>query len=164
MKNCLPKAFFASSNNLKNVKLKVPLDAHVLPVVRAEGALEQHVEGCLFAVGITKHTVQITSRIQKVHSVSEDKPDKDFDLFADFGLPNPQKWGWWFDGCKAEVVKLRGTELAISPRVNPPVHLLPGRHHLIYNLRKDIVFLCSLQEERGMKSIFHGHIVEEGLH
>jgi hypothetical protein len=88
----------------------------------------------------------------------------DFDLYADFGLPNPQKWGWWFDGCKAEVVKLRGTELAISPRVNPPVHLLPGRHHLIYNLRKDIVFLCSLQGERGMKSIFHEHIVEEGLH
>lgn len=57
----------------------------MLPVVRAEGALEQHVEGCLFAVRITKHTVQITSRIQKafsldqllrVNSVSEDKPDR----------------------------------------------------------------------------------------
>lgn len=85
-----------------------------MPAVPAEGGLEQQMEVCLLVVGITKHTVQIASCIHKAFpleqvfrddSVSEDKPDKNLDLFTNFGLP-PQERRWWFDGCKAEAVEL----------------------------------------------------------
>jgi hypothetical protein len=80
------------------------------------------------------HKVFSLEQILRINYVSEDKPDNDFDLFAHFGLPNPHKrWGR-VDGSKAEIVELRGTELAISLRVNPSIHLFPRSQHLINDL------------------------------
>ncbi|ONM26854.1 hypothetical protein ZEAMMB73_Zm00001d007435 [Zea mays] len=57
-------------------------------------------KSCLFADRVTKDTTLIISRIQeafsleqvlRVDSISENKPNKNFDLFANFGLPNPHE-------------------------------------------------------------------------
>jgi hypothetical protein len=84
--------------HVEEVKVKVPLDACILPTIWAEWALEQKIKGCLFTIGVTKDTLKVVCHVQKAFSleqipridfVSKNKPHKDFDFFADFGLPNP---------------------------------------------------------------------------
>jgi hypothetical protein len=70
-------------------------------------------KSCLFADRVTKDTTLIISRIQeafsleqvlRVDSISEDKPNKNFDLFANFGLPNPHERRWGIDGSVSHAV------------------------------------------------------------
>jgi hypothetical protein len=57
------KSILCIFKHYKEVKLKIPLNTHILPTFQAERSLKQQMEGCLFAVRVTKNTAQITSRI-----------------------------------------------------------------------------------------------------
>lgn len=82
----------------EEVKIEVPLDAHMTLAIWTKWALKQKIECYLFAGAITKDTMKVVSHIQKaisleqilrINFISENKLEKYFDLFTDFGLPNP---------------------------------------------------------------------------